>query len=100
MTRLSATRPKTRLEKMGSQALVASLFVFGHGAPTSQAAVVPTNINKVVVVIEENHSYGGLQSQSQPAGGVFSKKTSLGVRKPRHARGRSLSSISTARTAL
>ena len=41
---------------------------------------------------------GGLQSQSQSLGGVFSKKTSAGVRKPRHARGRSLSSFSTCRT--
>ena len=38
---------------------------------------------------------GGLKSQSQLAGGVSSKKTSRGVRKPRHARGRSLSSFST-----
>ncbi len=41
---------------------------------------------------------GGLQSQSQPAGGCFSKKTSVGVRKPRQARGRWLSSFSTRRT--
>ena len=41
---------------------------------------------------------GGLQSQSQSAGGVSSKKTSAGVRKPRHARGRLLSSSSTCRT--
>ena len=30
---------------------------------------------------------GGLKSQSQPAGGFFSKKTSAGVLKPRHAGG-------------
>jgi hypothetical protein len=41
---------------------------------------------------------GGLKSQSQPAGGFFSKKTSVGVRNPRHARGRLLSSFSTCRT--
>jgi AIPR protein len=45
-------------------------------------------------------SDGGLQSQSQPAGGVFSKKTSAGVRKPRQARGRSLRSSSTRRTSV
>ena len=41
---------------------------------------------------------GGLQSQSQLVGEVFSKKTSVGVRKPRHARGRLLSRFSTCRT--
>jgi hypothetical protein len=41
---------------------------------------------------------GGLKSQSQLPGGVFSKKTSVGVRKSRHARGRLLSSFSTSRT--
>jgi len=41
---------------------------------------------------------GGLKSQSQPAGGVFSKNTSLGVRNPRHARGRLLSRTSAWRT--
>ncbi len=42
--------------------------------------------------------FGGLQSQSQPAGGFLSKKTSAGVRNPRHARGRLLSRFSTRRT--
>src|SRR5665648_1070348 len=41
---------------------------------------------------------GGLQSQSQPVGGCSSEKTSAGVLKPRHARGRLLSSFSTCRT--
>ena len=41
---------------------------------------------------------GGLHSQSQPVGGFFSKKTSMGVRKPRHARGRLLRRFSTRRT--
>jgi hypothetical protein len=45
-----------------------------------------------------NTDNGGLQFQLQPLGGGFSKKTSLGVRKPRHARGRLLSSFSTRRT--
>lgn len=43
-------------------------------------------------------STGGLQSQSQSVGGVFSKKTSAGVRKSRHARGRLFSTFSTRRT--
>ena len=41
---------------------------------------------------------GGLKSQSQLAEGFSSKKTSAGVLKPRHARGRLLSSFSTCRT--
>ena|SRR5580704_17035540 len=46
----------------------------------------------------EQLMFGGLKSQSQSLGGVFAKKTSLGVRKPRHARGRLLSRFSTWRT--
>ena len=41
---------------------------------------------------------GGLKSQSQLMGGFSSKKTSAGVLKPRHLRGRLLSSFSTCRT--
>ncbi len=49
------------------------------------------------VVVDANAD-GGFQTQSQPLGGVFSKKTSPGVRNPRHARGRLLSRFSTCRT--
>jgi hypothetical protein len=42
--------------------------------------------------------YGGLKSQSQSLGVLFSKETSAGVRKPRQARGRAFSRFSTDRT--
>jgi hypothetical protein len=47
---------------------------------------------------EHGSSDGGLKSQSQSLGVLFSKETSAGVRKPRQARGRAFSRFSTDRT--
>jgi hypothetical protein len=50
------------------------------------------------MLIYQRRLDGGLKSQSQPAGGSFSKNTSLGVLNPRHARGRLFKRISARRT--
>ena len=68
------------------QAIAAGCF---PKSPSARSPTVPAGWNR---------AFGGLQSQSQSAGGCFSKKTSAGVRNPRHARGRLLSRFSTCRT--
>src|ERR1700704_817745 len=57
MARFRSHGLKVLFGPLSARLFLAGFWMVRPGLPVSNAASVPTNINKVVVVIEENHSY-------------------------------------------
>src|SRR4051794_16968607 len=57
MARFRSPGLKILFGPLSAKLFLAGFWMVRPGLPVANAASVPTNINKVVVVIEENHSY-------------------------------------------